>query len=162
MPSPSPQDLSQAFLRMMARWTHEWMRLARARLREQGLSVAQLMVLRQLQYRGPCSVSDVAQALGVTRAAASQMLDRLVEQGLVARQEDPRDRRHKQVTLTPKGKAFLEAMMDAHRVWAGEVLARLTVEEREALAQALAALEKAIGDDGTTQDAESPPSGDPV
>ncbi len=160
MSSSSPQDLSRAFLRVMARWTHEWMRLARARLRAQGLSVAQLMVLRQIQYGGPCSVSDVAQALGVSRAAASQMLDRLVEQGLVARQEDPRDRRHKRLTLTAEGRAFLEGMMDAHRAWAEAVLNRLAAEEREALAQALAALERAVGASGAAGDTEPSPCGD--
>ena len=36
------------------------------------------------------------------------MVQRLVELGLVARAEDPSDRRQKQVTLTPEGVTFVD------------------------------------------------------
>lgn len=52
------------------------------------------------------------------------------------------------------------AQMDAHRAWAEAVLNRLAAEEREALAQALAALERAVGASGAAGDTEPSPCGD--
>ncbi len=140
----SHEDLAAMMLRVLGRLMHQWMHTARGMLRERGLSWAQMMVLRQLLYRGPCTVSEVARHLGVTRAAASQVVDRLVEQGLVAREEDPRDRRQKRITLSQEGRTLMDEATQAHRRWTQDLLASLTPQEREQVRQALQVLEAAL------------------
>ena len=71
--------------------------------RGHGLSMSQLGALLLIHRRGGCGVTDLGDALGVTSSAASQMLERLVQQDLVLRLEDPSDRRVKQIVLTDKG-----------------------------------------------------------
>jgi DNA-binding MarR family transcriptional regulator len=52
-------------------------------------------------------VRDVAEFLGITNAAASRSIDRLVLRGLVDRTVTPEDRRAVELTLTPRAEAML-------------------------------------------------------
>jgi DNA-binding MarR family transcriptional regulator len=52
-------------------------------------------------------VRDVAEFLGITNAAASRSIDRLVLRGLVDRTVTPEDRRAVELTLTPTAEAML-------------------------------------------------------
>ena len=84
-----------------------------------------------------CGVSDIGSALGITSAAASQMLERLVQHGLIERTEDPNDRRAKKIALTDKGLHMLPEGLRAHQDWLGGLAHTLTSDEQ---AQATAAL----------------------
>src|SRR5574337_736426 len=76
--------------------------------KDSGLSMPYITTLMRLHYHCAWGISDVGHHLSVTNAAASQMADKLVQQGLVERTEDPNDRRAKQLTLTPKGRALVQ------------------------------------------------------
>jgi DNA-binding MarR family transcriptional regulator len=70
-----------------------------------------LMILRHL---GPCPLKCLADALGISAAAASEMVERLVDLELVDRRQDPLDRRRVQIGLTRsaiKGVARHEAFI---------------------------------------------------
>lgn len=71
------------------------------------------------------SIAEVAEHLGVTKQAASQLVDDLVRRGYVQVQPHPRDARAKLVTLTEAGwactQAADEAALAAVREWAGEL-----------------------------------------
>ncbi len=54
------------------------------------------------------SVNELAEHLGVTKQAASQMVEYLEQHHYVIRQTDPDDKRSKVVTLTPKGWACIK------------------------------------------------------
>src|SRR5215510_9126019 len=95
-----------------------------------GLSMTQLNTLMRLYYGGPCGISDVGDHLGITNAATSQMVQRLVEQGLLERTEDPDDRRVKQVALTARGRALIELGIEARRRWLEDLTAALNPEQQ--------------------------------
>ncbi len=137
----SGEPLTETLSRVLGRIMHLWLHASRRFAREHGLSVGQLMVLRQLQFRGPCTVSDIAQRMGVTNAAASQVLDRLVDQGLVVRRENPADRRSKSVVLTPYGRHVLAQATQWHQAWLRELLGRFSPAEAQVLRQALEILD---------------------
>jgi DNA-binding MarR family transcriptional regulator len=105
--------------------------------KERGLSITQINTLVHLRHKGPCGVSDIGDELGVTSAAASQMLDRLVQQALILRTEDQRDRRLKQIALTDKGLEFLREGIDARQMWISQLSAALSPAEKEQVASAL-------------------------
>jgi DNA-binding MarR family transcriptional regulator len=75
--------------------------------------------------------------MGVTSAAASQMLERLVQQGLVLRMEDPGDRRAKKLVLTEKGKHTIQEVSQARQKWMEGLVQSLTQEEKEQITAAL-------------------------
>ena len=55
-------------------------------------------VLRALHAR-PLSLTALAELLGVTKQAAGQVVDEMVERGLVERRPDPHDRRAKLLAI---------------------------------------------------------------
>lgn len=97
--------------------------------KEQGFSMTQMVALRLIHYRCDCNISEISDELGVTHAASSQMLDRLVQQGYVMRHENPQDRRNKRIVLTQKGEMILRESTQASQQWLGALFERLTVEE---------------------------------
>lgn len=68
---------------------------------------AQLKLLTLVQQTDTPSVSDAAAFLGVTKAAASQTVDKLVRRKWLKREEDPTDRRSARLSLTETGRQLL-------------------------------------------------------
>jgi DNA-binding MarR family transcriptional regulator len=85
----------------------------------------------------------VADDLGVTNAAASQMVDRLVQLGMLERSEDPEDRRARQLRLTDLGRALVERSVEVRRRWMEELILTLTPEQQTQITDALSILTKA-------------------
>lgn len=105
--------------------------------RESGLSMSQLGALFHLQHMGSTGVTGLSDHLGVTNAAASQMLERLVQQGLILRSEDPSDRRVKQIVLTDKGLQVYQESIRARQGWMDDLTEILSVDEKEQISAAL-------------------------
>jgi len=97
---------------------------------DNGLSPSQIITLFSLYHGEPCGVSAIGSQLGVSNAASSQLIDRLVLQGLVERTEDPNDRRAKCLTITGKGKALVEQGITARTRWMEELTTKLTPEQQ--------------------------------
>ena len=117
----------------------EWVRFVKS----SGLSMPQFSTLMRLYYHGGCGISEISAHLDVTAPAASQMVDRLVQMGLLERGEDPNDRRAKQVTLSAKGRALIEKGIEARNRWSEELATKLTAEQRGIVIEALAHLAEA-------------------
>jgi DNA-binding MarR family transcriptional regulator len=100
--------------------------------RESGLSMSQLGALLHIHRSGSSGVTDLGDDLGVTSSAASQMLERLVQQELVLRSEDPSDRRVKQIILTDKGLRVLQESMRARQGWLSDLAETLSDSEKKA------------------------------
>lgn len=85
-----------------------------------------------LLEEGPLRMADLAQRLGVEKAALTGLVDRAARRSLVERSSVPGDRRATHVTLTPSGAAtvatFHGAVADALDV----LLGTLEPAEREA------------------------------
>lgn len=62
---------------------------------------------------GGASVADVAEHLGVTKQAASQLVEQLVQRGYLTRQVDPADGRSRILALTERGWACTRAAEQA-------------------------------------------------
>jgi DNA-binding MarR family transcriptional regulator len=99
--------------------------------KEKNYSVAQLNALFRIHHKGACGISDLGEELGVTSAAASQLLDKLVQQGLAVRTEDPLDRRNKRVALTEAGERIVQESMAARQSWLDHLADKLTPAEQE-------------------------------
>jgi DNA-binding MarR family transcriptional regulator len=108
--------------------------------RESGLSMSQLGALFHVHRIGSSGVTDVGDHLGVTSAAASQMLERLVQQGLILRSVDPSDRRVKKIMLTEKGLQALQDSIRARQRWLYDLAETLSDSEKEAATAALTLL----------------------
>jgi DNA-binding MarR family transcriptional regulator len=103
------------------------------------LTPRMLSVLRHLQTAGPLTVGELAEHLGLSRAATTELVDRIEERGMVARIRDERDRRRVFVWTTEEGRAAVSI-----RVLEDDLLAKavqkMTPEERQGLVEGLRAL----------------------
>ncbi len=99
------------------------------------ISVEQFHILRHIR-KGCASVSELAEAKGISRAAISQGVDALVNKGLVQRLPNPQDRRYVPLTLTASGNALLDDLIGQTRAWMNRRLDHLSQAELESLAAA--------------------------
>jgi DNA-binding MarR family transcriptional regulator len=68
-------------------------------------------VLNQLVLRGPLSVGELAQLLGITQASVSQTRQSLAAAGLIGWETDPADGRRRTLHLTPQGQALVARLV---------------------------------------------------
>jgi len=122
---------------------HRSMRDFRKFMDTTGLSFSQINILMRLVHHGNTSVSEVGAQLGVTNAAASQAVERLVQLGLIVRTEDPEDRRAKQLALTQKGRILIEQGVEARSKWVEGVTDALSAEQQKMIRSALILLTSA-------------------
>jgi len=119
---------------------------------EQGLSIAQLDVLRRLAQHGPSPMRKLAEQMNCEASNLTGLVDRLEVRGLVTRLTDPDDRRVRLLALTPEGKSASRA------AWVGVArrcaLNRLADEQRTVLDALLHEARRAAG-----RDADQPEPG---
>jgi len=101
-------------------------------------------VLRYLQVRGPATVTQIADAIGQTHSAVSQLADKLVDAGLICRKKDAQDGRRSLLALTEKGRADLSALGPIWVAVRRGIVKSLGHEGLETLLTALAATEAAL------------------
>lgn len=87
--------------------------------------------------KGPHSIGRLAEAVGVTPPAATQLVDRLSEHGMIERRHDPADRRIVLVDYVPGMQDIARRMMESRSGKLREALDRMTDEEVRALLKGL-------------------------
>jgi DNA-binding MarR family transcriptional regulator len=90
---------------------------------EVGVTMSQAKVLYLVLAEPGLRMSDLAARLGVSLSTVSGVVDRLVDQGLLARSDDPADRRQVVIRVTDAGTTQLELFRELN---AGQVRALLS------------------------------------
>lgn len=134
---PQGDHFYQVFREWIELFMHRSMRGYIHYARAKGLRMSIIGTLYHLQRADHVGVSDLGDHLGVSSAAASQMLDRLVEEGLITRTEDSQDRRMKRITITEAGVKILEESVTARLSWLEDLRDQYTDEELEQLSTAM-------------------------
>ncbi len=140
--------MQDQFILAFQRWVAIFMRRSMSNfilyLKQNGYSMSQMTSMFHIMHHANCSVSDLAEHLDVSKAAASQLTERLVQQGLLTRTEDPDDRRNKRIVLTEKGHATVLESMRARQMWISELENVLTQAEQEQVINAMDLLTEKI------------------
>jgi len=130
-------QFSQALRHWMDVFMHRsmsgWMQYVKA----SGLSMPQFSILMRLHYRGGCGISNIGEHMDISAAAASQLVEKLVQAGLLERSEDPHDRRAKQVALSSKGEELIEQGIQERYRWVDGLAETLNPEEKSKITEAL-------------------------
>ena len=95
--------------------------------------------------RGPHSVGQLAEVLGVSPPAATRLVDRLVEHGMVERRHDREDRRVVLVDYVPAMRDVARRLMEVRRRRLTEAMERLSDEEAWMFVRGLRSLAEAFG-----------------
>lgn len=87
------------------------------RLAGEDVTVAEWALMRILLDLEPTSPSALSATMGMTKGAVSKLADRLEAKGLIARQDNPQDKRAHTLSLTAKGRTtvpVLAALADSN------------------------------------------------
>ena len=106
------------------------------------ITMAQAKVLHVLAT-GPVHMSELVARLHVTPSTTSGLVERLVEQGLAARADDPADRRQVIVSLTPAGGELMERFRELNSRRLRALLGDLSEADLEIVWQSLRILRDA-------------------
>lgn len=106
-------------------------------MNETGLSHSQMVSLMELNFKGHCGISEIADNLGTTDAASSQLVQRLVTLELVQREESTQDRRAKKITLTSKGKKIVSDVISNRKKMIFEMVQNIPPEKQESIMEAI-------------------------
>ena len=94
------------------------------------ITIPQLGVLEHLSRNREIPMNELARHLAITRPAATGLADRLIAQGLVARQGDRADRRVVRIRLTPKGRRVLDNIWGQKRRMIQQVFGQISPSDR--------------------------------
>jgi DNA-binding MarR family transcriptional regulator len=121
---------------------------ARPRWTAADLTFTQLRALSVLARKQPQRMSDLADALDMTPASASALVDRIDQRGFVTRRSDPDDRRTVLVELSRRGQRILDVMERGSSDHFSRLIEKMTPSERDALATTLRAFLRVGADVG--------------
>jgi DNA-binding MarR family transcriptional regulator len=132
-----PTNFSKTLRAWMDAFMHRSMRGWGHFAKNTGLSMPQFSILMQLHYKGSCSIPDISDRFDFSAAAASQLVDKLVQAGHLERIEDPSDRRAKVLTLSVQGQELIRQGVEERYRWMDNLTATLSAEDQEKIAEAL-------------------------
>jgi DNA-binding MarR family transcriptional regulator len=95
-----------------------------------------MFVLGSLKRHGTLSMSDIGKCLSMPKPHVTVIVDKLIEEGYVERQSDPKDRRVVNILLTEKGLTNFESIKLAISENLKVKLSQLSNEELEILSTA--------------------------
>ncbi len=119
----------QLFFRL---WRASHTRVAE-RLESIGLTTALFGILNFLGARDRAIQLEIATAMGIDPSTIVTLVDELESAGLAKRRPHPKDRRAREVTLTPKGRRMLERGRQMAFQVEDEVLQGLSAAQRREL-----------------------------
>lgn len=118
------------------------------------ITLPQLWALEHLARRaGGSPMQELARALGISKPAATGLIDRLIAQQCVHRGRDSQDRRVVRAAITPKGRRLLAGIWEQKRRAITSVFGHVSPSDR---AQYLAILERVVASLAAQQRSRSP------
>ena len=105
------------------------------------ITVSKFHTLRRIAD-GNESVSDLADCMHLNRSNISRSVDELVNSGYVNREQDFRDRRNVNLTLTEDGKKLIQSFLVSNGKKMVEKFSLLTEEDLDDIFRGLIALQK--------------------
>jgi DNA-binding MarR family transcriptional regulator len=120
-------------------------------MNDASVTLPQVLLISRVERRGSASLSDLAEGSTASAAALSQMIERLVQQGMLDRAEDPIDRRRKAIRATARARALLRQLEAArsadYELGLASLSGRLRTQLAATLELAVAEVERARAGD---------------
>jgi len=107
------------------------------------LTVPQLKCMFFISNQGKTNFRKLAERMKVSPSNITGIIDRLVEQGLVSRMENPEDRRILNLQITSKGEALIAELRERRSIYLTQMLADLNTKQLDNIARGLELLAQA-------------------
>ena len=114
------------------------------RFAERGMTLPRFDVLAALDRHSEMNMGALSKALLVSNGNITQLVQKLVRDGLVELNKPPEDRRSSIVRLTAEGRQQFVKLAKAHSDWIDQIVGDLNFTQRERLYVALGVLKLSI------------------
>lgn len=151
------QGETSAILQALRQLVHGLRVTAHAVEHELGLTGAQLFVLGEIAAEPNLSIRRLSERTLTHASSASVVASRLLEKGLIARADDPTDRRKSVLRVTRKGHALLARAPEPYQHKLFAALEGMPVHQRQQLHRGLVALLEAAPLEGAPLDQTDAP-----
>lgn len=95
------------------------------------ITFPQVLIMDFLNKNGKSKMTDIAQFMGVTTAAMTGIVGRLVKSGYVARLHDPEDRRIIKIKPTAKGSDLVKKVNTQRKQMIINMFGKITEKDRD-------------------------------
>lgn len=138
-PPYTPERVAELFNLVQSELMGQSMEALLQFLQRTSLSMPRLVSLMYIHRRHTTTISSLSEHLNLALATTSQIIDQLVQDGLVERSEAPHDRRQKLISLTAAGAALVAEARQIRLNEASRHLQRLPPDVLAQLGEALSA-----------------------
>ncbi len=149
-PYPYPDSACDAVLAALRRIARALDLHSRYLAQHHGLTGPQLLVLRELHREQNGTVGRLAEAISVSQATLTGIIDRLERKGLVQRRRDKTDKRRVMVRVTAAGKRVLQSPPSLLHNSFVEKFTRLAPEEQVKIVASLERLVEMMEPEATS------------
>jgi DNA-binding MarR family transcriptional regulator len=150
IPMESPQH--EAVINLVYTTDQIMLRYARV-LRKHGITQAQIMILKILEFAGhPMPILEIAQSTLTAVPGITGLIDRLEEAGLVTRQRCQEDRRIVRVALTRSAHKLLGELQEPAIQMHARIFGVLNPEELATFTRLLKKLQAGLGTEAVAED----------
>lgn len=101
--------------------------------KETGLSGATFFLLHRMHVKGPQTVTELSEVMGVTMPAITGLVDRLCSLDFAERRRDEEDRRIVWVCISEQGKAMMEKVEEKRAKLLSDILTHISPEKKARL-----------------------------
>jgi len=108
--------------------------------RDRQTNIARYMILKSLAERGARCLTDISSCAHYKKNTLSELLDRMVGDGLVLRRSNDRDRRKTDLSITAAGRAAISAFEQAFVRVMNDYLGNLPAARRRSFLSSLGSL----------------------
>jgi MarR family 2-MHQ and catechol resistance regulon transcriptional repressor len=128
--------------------------LAERSIANTGLCLTDFVALEALLHKGPLTISEIQDKVGLASGSMTAAVDRLERLGLVVRNSSPSDRRARVVGLTSLGKRLAASCFERHAQDLELLMSALSQKEKEQLYASLKKLGLLAAGELTHQEAK--------
>lgn len=133
----SSDDLTVQLTHAFAQFGPRFVSWMKAGIRDDGVSLGRLRLLRSLDQDGPQIMASLRRHLRVTARNVTQLVEGLEADGLVTREPHPHDRRASLIALTERGRDRCHEAFRAHVERTATLFEQLDVADQEHLLKTL-------------------------
>ncbi len=101
------------------------------------LTITQLTALQYICHIPNITLKELAEKLIIAQSSASELVDRLVKMKYVERKISPEDRRKVILSLSSKGKKFIEQHIEENKSFFEKILKQMPIQEQREYLQAM-------------------------
>lgn len=143
MPKSAPAE-SIAAVRCFNRFYTQHLGVLQQAWLDSPFSLTEARVLYEIRERSAATASEIARELDLDAGYLSRILRRFQKNGLVRKEPSPEDGRQSMLAITPEGRKAFAPLEARTNQQIGELLARLSVADREQLVSALRIVEQLV------------------